>query len=163
MLAAPSQSDRAHGKISPVVLYLWVNIGLGAAALFWGALNWHCGDPFRFAAFLATAVAASVLKVRLPGVTGVASVNALFILICIVNLSLSETLVIGAVSIFVQCICNVRVRPKPIQVSFNVCVVAIAIFISAHVYSYARQTSELAALGLLTAAYFIANTLPIVD
>ena len=82
-------------------IYLWLHIALGSAALLGGLTRWQCHDPLRFAAFLITAALASTLKVRMPGVTGTMSVSALFVLVGIVNLSLSETLVVGAVSLIV--------------------------------------------------------------
>ena len=49
----------------------------------------------RFFCYLAVAVLASGLKVQLPGIDGTMSVNFLFILLGVLELSLPETLVIG--------------------------------------------------------------------
>jgi hypothetical protein len=83
-------------------IHLLAHIAIGAAIIFWTLLNWQSHDHLQFFSFLGATILASVLKVRLPGVDGTVSVNALFILVGIVNLSLPEALALGVVSIFVQ-------------------------------------------------------------
>lgn len=139
-----------------------VNIALGVGVVAWAALNWHSNDPLRSLSFVATALLASTLKVRLPGVTGTASVLALFVLIGIVNLSLSEAITIGALSMLAQCTWRTKARPKPIQVSFSVCSIATAIYLTSVVYMYARRhLPEPASLGVLALTFFVTNTFPI--
>lgn len=143
----------------PVSLYLSANIGLGIAILIWALLNWRCDEPLRFVSFCAAAVIASVLKIRLPGVTGTTSVSALFVLIGIAALSLPEALVIGASSMLMQCTWRPKSKPQPVQVAFNVCTLAIAICSTALVYNYTRaHTFELVALGVLALVYFGINS-----
>jgi len=102
------------------------------------------------------------LKVRLPGVTGTVSVNALFILVGIVNLSLPEALALGIVSIFVQCTWRPKNRPRPIQIAFNICSMATAVYVTARLYQYAHShLPEPASLGLLALSYYFANSFPI--
>ena len=57
--------------------------------------HWQSADLARFVCYVAVAVLASGLKVQLPGIDGTMSVNFLFILLGIMELSLPETLVIG--------------------------------------------------------------------
>jgi len=143
-------------------IYLWAHIALGSAALLGGLARWECHDPLRFAAFLVTAALASALKVRLPGLTGTMSVSALFVLVGIVNLSLSETLVVGAVSLLVQTVWGVKVRPRFVQVAFNVANTGTAILLSTLVLHYTHaQLGELASLAFLAVTYFAANTVPV--
>src|SRR6202165_1117648 len=96
--------------------YVYANIAIGLTGLLWCLANWHSHDQLRFLSFVGTAVLASVLKVRLPGVTGTVSVLALLVLVGIANLSLSEAIVLGAVSMLVQCNWRTQRRPTPIQV-----------------------------------------------
>ena len=125
-------------------------------------LNWQSHDPLRALAFIATALLASTLKVRLPGVTGTASVLALFVLIGIVNLSLSEAITIGALSMLAQSTWRTKAAPKPVQVAFSVCSFATAIYLSSIVYTYTRgRFPEPVGLGLLTLTFFAANTFPV--
>ena len=138
------------------------NIALGVAVMLWAVLNWHSHDPLRSLAFIATALLASTLKVRLPGVTGTASVLALFVLIGIVNLSLSEAVAIGALSMLAQCTWRTKVRPKPVQVAFSVSSFATAIYLTSIVYTYTRgRLLEPVSLGLLTLTFFATNTFPV--
>jgi putative nucleotidyltransferase with HDIG domain len=137
-------------------------ITLGVAVVVWAAINWAPNDPLRSLTFIATALAASILKVRLPGVTGTASVLALFVLIGIVNFSRPEAIAIGALSMLVQCTWRTKVRPKAVQVAFSVCSFATAIYLSSLVYSETRtHIPEPLSLGLLTLVFFAANTLPV--
>jgi putative nucleotidyltransferase with HDIG domain len=149
---------RVRGSFA--TLHLLAHIAIGAAIIFWALLNWEPHDRLRFLSFLAATVFASVLKVRLPGVDGTISVNALFILVGIVNLSLPEALALGVVSIFVQC--TWRRPSKPVQVLFNVCSMATAVYVTARVYEYSHShLPEPASLGLLAASYYFANSFPI--
>ncbi len=147
-----------------VSFHVAANIGLGIAVVVWAVLNWHSHDQLRSLAFVATALLASSLKVRLPGVTGTASVLALFVLIGIVNLSLPETVAIGALSMLAQCTWRTKTRPKPVQVAFSVCSFATAVYLTSLVYTYARaRVPEPVSLGLLAVAFFATNTFPVAD
>ena len=142
--------------------YVYANIAIGITGLLWCSANWQSNDQLRFLAFVGTAVLASVLKVRLPGVTGAVSVLALLVLVGIANLSLSEALVIGAVSMLVQCTWRTKRRPTPVQVLFNVCSMATAVYGSSLLFQYARtRLPEPASLALLALTFFFANTFPI--
>jgi putative nucleotidyltransferase with HDIG domain len=143
-------------------LHVFLHIGLGSAVLIYGLANWQWSDPLRFASFVAAAALGSVLKVRLPGLTGTTSVSALFVLIGLVNLSLSEALAIAVVCMLVQCMWRPQKRPRPIQVAFSICVLAIAVYITALVFAFTRaRFPELVALALLALTYFCVNTFPI--
>src|SRR6202162_4359428 len=143
-------------------LHISVHVALGIAALLCGLAHWQSDDPLRFLSFAAAAVLGSVLKVRLPGVTGAISVSALFVLVGIVNLSVSEALVVGVTSMLVQCTWRTKVRPKPIQVLFNVCVVAMAVYLTALLFTYTRHHFlEPICLALLALTYFCAKLFPV--
>ena len=143
-------------------IHVAANIGLGVAVVIWAALNWHSNDPLRTLSFAATALLASALKVRLPGMTGTASVLALFVLIGIVNFNLPESIAIGALAMFAQCTWRTKKRPEPVQVAFSVCSFATAIYLSSIVYTFARGRSpEPVSLGLLVLTFFFTNTLPV--
>ncbi len=143
-------------------IFLWTHIALGSAAMLGGLANWESHDRLRFAAFVVTAALASALKVRMPGFSGTMSVSALFVLVGIVNLSLSETLVVGAVSLLVQTLWQVQIRPRVIQVVFNVAGIGTAIWLATLIFRYTHSHfGELASLALLAVIYFVANTVPV--
>jgi putative nucleotidyltransferase with HDIG domain len=137
----------------------------GAVILVYGAAFWQSHDLLRLLCYLAIAVAASSLKVSLPGITGTMSVNFLFILLGIAELTLPETLLVGCSAILVQCIWGARLRPLWLQISFNVGSVAIAIaasYLTAHYVAAQMLHNSLALLLVLAACiYFLANTLPV--
>ena len=130
-----------------------------------GALRWESHDSLRFACYLVVALLASGLKVQLPGIDGTMSVNFLFILIGILELSLPETLLIGCASGLVQCLWNTRTAPAPIKVIFNVfSMMAPAIALSAFAYrGLAPVLHNSVPLLLIAAAcaYFLTNTIPV--
>src|SRR6202035_3708693 len=57
-------------------------------------VHWQSSDPVKFVCYLIAALLASSLKVTLPGPDGTLSVNFLFTLLGILELSLPETLLI---------------------------------------------------------------------
>jgi diguanylate cyclase (GGDEF)-like protein/putative nucleotidyltransferase with HDIG domain len=114
----------------------------------------------KFTCYLLVALLASRLQVYLPGVTGTMSVNFLFILLGILELSFAETLALGSTAIMVQCF--YRDRPNAIQVTFNMCAGALSIAVAYGVYNLAVFQAHVHSpvLLLLAAAstYFLANT-----
>ena len=106
-------------------LYVAVIVTVGTLILAYGGMHWSCHHPLKFVAYLLLAVGASRLKVNLPGITGTMSVNFLFILLGVIELSLAETLAIGCAAILTQCF--YRDRARGLQVVFNICATSFAI------------------------------------
>ncbi len=104
-----------------------VAMALSAAILFTVALvHWQTSNPVKFGSYLVTALLAASLKVVLPGVEGTLSVNFLFTLLGILELSLPETLVIGLASTLVQFYWKPSRRLKLVQLIFNLSQVTIS-------------------------------------
>ena len=82
-------------------------------------LHWHLTHPAKFLFYLIAAVLASSLKVSLPGIEGTMSMNFLLTLLCILELGLPETLLIGVVKTFAQFYWKPARRLKPVQLVFN--------------------------------------------
>jgi diguanylate cyclase (GGDEF)-like protein/putative nucleotidyltransferase with HDIG domain len=133
---------------------------LGTAVLLYGAIHQSSKNIAEFICYLGIAILASKLKVNLPGITGTMSVNFLFILLGILQLSLSETLVLGCASILVQCL--YPDRPSAIQITFNICASAVSTALAYGAYDFALShglvTSQALALGIAASIYFAANT-----
>src|ERR1700732_641227 len=131
----------------------------GTATLLYGAIHQSSKNIAEFICYLGIAILASRLKVTLPGITGTLSVSFLFILVGILELSFSETLILGAVSMLAQCL--YPDRPKAIQVTFNICAGSISTALAYAVYHdpVSNILLENRPLLLLVAAstYFIAN------
>jgi diguanylate cyclase (GGDEF)-like protein/putative nucleotidyltransferase with HDIG domain len=137
----------------------------GTAVLVFSMLHWQSADLTRFACYLAVAILASGLKVQLPGIDGTMSVNFLFILMGVMELSLPETLVIGCTATLVQSIWQPRKRLDPVKLIFN----AAGMMANATALTYvsyhwlADRFSGNKPILLMVAAlvFFFANTLPI--
>ena len=155
-----SLSNQRRGQLA--IWYVYAQIAVGMAALVCGFQRWESHDLLRLVSFLAVAALGSLLKVRLPGVTGAVSVSALFVLVGIVNLSLPEALLVGLSAMLVQCTWRTTSRPRAIQVAFNLCVVSTSIFLSSHLFFDTRgYVAEPVGLALLAISYFFANTFPV--
>ncbi len=134
-------------------------IALGMAALLYAATHQNSKNIAEFICYLGVAILASRLRVTLPGITGTLSVNFLFILVAVVELSYPEALTLGAVSMLAQCL--YPDRPKAIQLTFNVCAGAVSTAL-AYIVFHHPLTAELVAsrplaLGVAASTYFIAN------
>src|SRR6516165_10241832 len=144
-------------------LYITVVVALGSFVLAVGAMHPTSHQPAKFACYLVVAVAASRLKVNLPGITGTMSVNFLFILLGILELSFGQTLALGCTAILVQCV--YRDRPQPVQIIFNICATAIAIGAAYAVYHLAifhgRVNTPSLLLVITASTYFVCNTVPV--
>ncbi|MFN0172638.1 MAG: hypothetical protein ACKV22_40175 [Bryobacteraceae bacterium] len=99
--------------------YLLAVLAAGFVLLLAAAVQWQSQDPWRFACYLALALAASTLKVRLPGMTGTMSVNFVLLLVAIAELSLAEVVVMSALAAVVQTVWRTRRQPTVLQVLFN--------------------------------------------
>jgi len=136
----------------------------GVVTLVYGLSHWQSHDPMRFLCYLAVAVLASGLKVQLPGIDGTMSVNFLFILLGVLELSLPETLVIGCTATLVQSVWQTRKRLDPVKVIFNAGMMANASALTYLTYHWLIGRFGSSKPVLLMAAalvFFFANTLPI--
>jgi diguanylate cyclase (GGDEF)-like protein/putative nucleotidyltransferase with HDIG domain len=134
----------------------------GTIVLTYSVVHGRSENPLKFFCYLVIALAASRLKVNLPGITGTMSVNFLFLLLGVLELSLSDAMVLGCAAVWVQCLGD---RPIPLQVAFNVCSTALAIAGTSATYHYSLSRYPMGnpttLLFLATCVYFVANTLPV--
>src|SRR6266436_9718597 len=101
-------------------LFVGITVSIGMVVLGSAVWHWQSADLARFVCYLAVAILASSLKVQLPGIDGTMSVNFLFILLGVLELSLPETLLIGCTASLVQSVWQTRKRLDPVKVLFNV-------------------------------------------
>ena len=133
----------------------------GLTMLALGVAHWESADPVRFTIYLLLALVASTLKIRLPGVTGTLSLNFLFILIGVSQMSFSETLALGAIATVTQCVWKNRTRPSIPQVLFNVAALTMAITSAHFMYHLPRiqqVNSNITVLLALAACFFFLQT-----
>jgi hypothetical protein len=140
--------------------YIGIVVALGFALLA-GGLIWfsQLPDVARYLACLSLACIASTMKVRLPGLHGTISVNFVFILMALTQLSLGETLTIAFAATLVQCLWRTKTVPKVVQVLFNASTVVISTAL-AYMTTHAvpRQGRALIALAPAATVFFVMNT-----
>jgi len=125
-------------------------------------MHWQSSNPVKFLCYLMVAVLASSLKIKLPGINGTMSVNFLFILLGVLELSFGETLAIGFAAVLVQCYWRPANGPKPIHVIFNLSQLPVGAAVSYGTYVLAGKWLQgYLALTLLVVAisYFAFNTM----
>jgi diguanylate cyclase (GGDEF)-like protein/putative nucleotidyltransferase with HDIG domain len=88
--------------------------------------HWQSSDPIKFVCYMIAALLASSLKVSLPGIEGTLSVNFLFTLLGILELSMPETLLIGVVSTLAQFYWRPAGNLKSVQLIFNLSQVTVS-------------------------------------
>lgn len=156
---SPTQSMSNQAK-----LFIVITAVIGAVFFRAGFIHpaWS-GSP-RFLCYLALALLASGLKVNLPGVTGSMSVNFLFILIGTLELTYTETLLIGCLASMVQTTWKIRASVRPVHLIFNFFQLSTAIGLSFWVYHHTAGAFHGVVPFMLAATavtYFLANTIPV--
>jgi diguanylate cyclase (GGDEF)-like protein/putative nucleotidyltransferase with HDIG domain len=146
-------------------LFIATTAAMGMLILAHSLWHWQSDDLARFVCYLLIATLASGLKIRLPGIDGTMSVNFLFILLGVLEMSLPETLLIGCTASLAQCVWSARRKADPAKVLFNVfSMMANAIALSYFAFHRLEKIlGESTPLLLVITAliFFLANTLPV--
>jgi len=145
----------------PAKVYIGLIAIGGALAIYDAIIAWHSDDLMRFFCNLAVCVLVSGLKVNLPGIKGTMSVNFLFILIGVSQMTLGETLVLGCAGTLVQCFWKSKNPVKPIRLLFSVSNMAIAV---TGCYAFCGFLPVKNTPSILLAAslvFFFMNTVPV--
>ena len=140
-------------------VFIGLVIAAGMASLLQASIHQSSKNIAEFICYLGIAILASRLRVTLPGITGTLSVNFLFILVGIAELSYSEAITLGAISMLAQCF--YPNRPTAIQLTFNVCAGSLSTALGYIVYHDALVNeliiSRPLVLCLAATTYFIVN------
>jgi diguanylate cyclase (GGDEF)-like protein/putative nucleotidyltransferase with HDIG domain len=143
-------------------VYILATVLFGLACLGYSLKTWSSGHWGQFLWYLACAMLSSKLKVTLPGMTGTLSVNFVFILIGVTELSLAETVIIACASGLAQAVLTAKVRPSAVQLLFTFTSMAGSGTLAHLVYHSSlvqRQVSSVPfLLCLCSMVYFLANT-----
>src|SRR5690242_4510933 len=141
-------------------LYIAFITACGAGCLL--SADWDMHHFVRFFCYLVICILASGMKVNLPGILGTMSVNFLFILIGILDMSAGQTLLMGCLGALVQCVWKPKSGIRPVQTVFSVMNMAIAVYASYSLYHwhFAQRiwTGSPIALILASLTYFVLNT-----
>jgi diguanylate cyclase (GGDEF)-like protein/putative nucleotidyltransferase with HDIG domain len=142
-------------------IFIGLVIAVGTGVFGYAVTHPSSANIAEFICYLLIAVLASQLKVSLPEVTDTMSVNFLFVLVGILELSFTETLLLGSIGIFLQSFHSGK--PRPLRLAFNLCAGALAIAFAYGAYHHIpasyRQFDLTPLLLVFTAsAYFVINT-----
>ena len=159
--------DSSPTPIRPAAwLYLAAVCFAGLAVLTWACWNWAGWNWERevplLAAFCAAGIAASSLKVRVPGMNGSFSANYLLFLLAVVELGLAQTLIVGLCSVAWQTYWRPVGKTRPHQSAFNFGCICLSLAASYALYHAPIDKGLLGGrilrLLLASATYFLANT-----
>ena len=143
-------------------IYIEFVMAGGAIVLAMALLNWTMTGPKQFLILMALAGVASVIKLRLPGMTGTYSLNFLCVLIGVAHFTLPETLVAGCAAAVLQSVCFTKRRPTVVQILFNmanlVLSIAACFFVAQSVLSAGFDSYRYAMLAAVASVYFVTNT-----
>ena len=135
---------------------------MGLVCLATALWQWQFTDPVKFTCYLIAALLASSLKVSLPGIEGTLSVNFLFTLLGILELSLPQTLVIGLASTLAQFYWKPARRVKLVQLIFNLSQVTVSSAVAYGAYQlvviYVLHAPGPLALLVAAITHFACNT-----
>jgi hypothetical protein len=124
--------------------------------------NAHSLAKVQFIALLVLAAIAGRLKVKLPGLTGTMSVNLPFILLAAGLMGMTEAVIVGFVSTFIQCLPRGRQKTNPVQLAFSCCAITLAVTAARLIYVSPALMQSVASpsvrLALAAAGYFLVNT-----
>jgi len=143
-------------------LFLYGVLAAGVAAFAMTISGLTITEPIKFACYLGLALIAAVLKVRLPGITGTLTVNYVFVLIGLADLTLPECLIAATLATVVQCLAHAKARPSPVQVMFNVANISLSVIacglVFASPYLLAHGIGLLMRLTFASIVYFFLHT-----
>src|SRR5437763_8929263 len=153
-------------KLSPISKAFIALVALAGVAVVANALlHWQPVELPGFAALLIISLAASRLRVKLPGFTGAMSVNLPFILLAVATMTAAASLIVGCFSALVQCLPRNGKNFNVVRTLFNVSNMALAVGVTQMIYgSAALETlvgSRSMLLAIATVGYMLVNTMPV--
>jgi MASE9 len=160
---SPKRTHTSEAMLSGKArLYIALVAITGAALIVSALLQWESTNPLRYAAYVTFALAASTLKLKLPGIDGTFSTTSLVILLGVAKLSISETVLLGSAAILMQSLWKTNKPPQTVQVAFNVANVAISATIAHLAGNWnmpkSSDAGQMLAIPAAVAAFFLCNT-----
>jgi hypothetical protein len=145
--------------------FITLIVAAGAAVLTDALLHWRLEKLAMFLVLLTLSVIASRLRVKLPGMTGVMSMNTPFILVAVAEVNTPEALLVGCISTLVQSLPEAGGKFNPHRIVFNVSNMALAVSATRLLYTSDALTSTLRSnpllLAVAAAGFFAVNSMPV--
>ncbi|HWR13722.1 MAG TPA: hypothetical protein VN577_02770 [Terriglobales bacterium] len=154
-------------KRTPQSAKMFVGLVALCALAFLGSsmMRWESSDLVRFGCFVLVSMAASRMKVSLPGLNGNMSVNVPFMLLAALELSLAEALIVALVSTLVQCLPKGGKRMSAVQFIFNISLIVNAVgfahIVARQAATFGTMPEKSLILVLAGFTFFFANTAPV--
>ncbi len=143
-----------------IIVWCIVLLGLGATlAVFGSSLT---RDLYRFVSYLSLAALASGVNVRLPHTSATLSINTIFILLSIADLTVAQTVIVAMVAAAVEQLWNSRSDTDVPQLIFHMSATTLAAYVSAEFLrsSWIHQPilEPSVAFAIATCLYFAMST-----
>jgi diguanylate cyclase (GGDEF)-like protein len=122
---------------------------LGAGFAVRQAVHWTSGNTAIFIVYLTLTTLTSLFKFGVPTAGGTISIGFIFILASIAQLSLGQTLIIGAAGVLAHQLRELKGRPDPLSILFHCAVIVLGIEAAHAVFT--RMVILLPAEGLAAA------------
>lgn len=138
---------------------------LGVPSIVASLAGFSSAQPIRFCAFLAVAALASSMRLSLPARSGTLSVNFLFALVGLVELTQPETTALACITTLIQCLFIPPRKPRWMQILFNVANIGLAVRISYFAFDHWQglgwSLDMPVRLTLAAIVYYVLNTFPV--
>src|SRR5579872_4831990 len=136
----------------------------GSGVLVYGATHLASANIAEFICYLLITILASRLRVNLPAMADTLSVNFLFVLVGVLDLSFTETVMLAAAGVVIQSFSGDRQRP--LRVAFNICSCVVATALAYGTYHqiiapYAHPQMRPFLLAMAASVYFAANAVAV--
>src|SRR5580698_8213628 len=112
---APKSTPIFKPLAAKVRLFVMITGIFGVLVFCTSLASWESADLLKYLGFLLMAVFSSGMRVSVPGMPGTLSLNFIFVLFRLVDLGVSETILMGTLVTLVQCLWSKERRARPAQ------------------------------------------------
>lgn len=140
-----------------VFLYVGIAALAGAVAFADALLRWQCSSAPVLAGYFALTLAASAVKLRLPGLAGTVSLGFVSVLDGIALMNLSEVVVVATAAALMQQLWNASEKPQPIQIAFNLGVMTASTWVAYNAAHLLAPESALLRILVAVAPLYLLN------
>jgi hypothetical protein len=143
-------------------VYILVTLTAGYAILGWALLHWQTADLARFLGYLAAAMLAAVLRIQLPGISGMLSVQFVFLLLCAATLSRPEAVFIACLSTPLHWVVWSRRQTRTLAIAWSVASSALAVtasYATYHGFARGQAGSPMLMVTAATVFFFVSTIL----
>jgi CheY-like chemotaxis protein/nitrogen-specific signal transduction histidine kinase len=143
---------------TPAKIYITGIVAAGLASVAYACMATSLGSPVLLLTYLAASIATSSMKISLPNIHGTLSVNFLFILLALAQLTLAEAMLTAVGAVIWQYLWHARERREFVKLLFNVSSICCAVWASHMVNELLLRRSMAERLVMVASTYFFANT-----